>query len=669
MTQSNRAPQKATPQARERSRREMVNHQISARGIRAARVLEAMARVPRERFVPEQLEEFAYEDTPLPIGEGQTISQPFIVAYMAERAELAEGERVLEVGTGCGYAAAVFAEIADQVFTIERNEALAESARDRLIELGYGRVHVRCGDGTKGWPEAAPFDAILVAAGGPEVPRSLREQLAVGGRLVIPVGPTERLQKLVRIRRLAGNRYEEEDLGGVTFVPLIGAEGWPEKRPEAAARPASPVEAIRAAAQPFDDLERMNPDALMERIGDARVVLFGEATHGTSEFYRLRARVTRELIERKGFGIVALEADWPDAAQIDRYVRHRDAPASEWTAFARFPSWMWRNRETADFVDWLHAHNAKIPQETARVGVYGLDLYSLFTSIDAVLKFLDQHDGDTARLARHRYGCLTPWQSDPAAYGHAALTGRYHQCANEAVAMLSDLLDQRLRYLARDPARFFDAVQNARLIVDAERYYRVMYFGSYESWNLRDTHMFETLQAALDFRGPDARAVVWAHNSHVGNAAATEMTVRGEHNVGQLAREHFGHDAYLIGCGTDTGTVAAASNWDGPMELKTIVPSHPDSYERLCRDSGIPQFLLPLRVPEQDPIRQQLRQPRLERAIGVIYKPETELASHYFQAVLPGQFDEYAWFERTRAIKPLETHELAGVPDTYPFGI
>ncbi len=667
MTRRNRAPQQASARNHESARREMVRRQIGARGVRSARVLEALARVPRERFVPEQLEEFAYQDSPLPIAEGQTISQPFIVAYMAEQAELREGDRVLEVGTGSGYAAAVFAEIAAEVFTIERNELLAETARDRLVELGYARVHVRCGDGTKGWPDAAPFDAILVAAGGPEIPRSLREQLAVGGRLVIPVGPSERTQKLLRIRRVAADRYTEEDLGGVTFVPLIGEEGWPAKSP--GSRPASPAHAIRAAAEPFEDLEHIELDALAKRIGDARLVLFGEATHGTSEFYRLRARVTRMLIEHKGFDVVALEADWPDAAQIDHYVRHRDAPPSEWTAFARFPTWMWRNRETADFVDWLHGHNAEIPREEARVGVYGLDLYSLFTSIDAVLKFLDEHDPDTAQVARHRYGCLTPWQSDPAAYGHAALTGRYRQCADDAVAMLSALLDQRLHYLARDPARFFDAVQNARLVVDAERYYRVMYFGSYESWNLRDTHMFETLKAVLAFRGPKSRAVVWAHNSHVGNAAATEMTVRGEHNIGQLAREHFGHDAYLIGCGTDTGTVAAASQWDGPMEIKTIVPAHRDSYERLCRASGIPHFLLPLRVSERDPLHQQLREPRLERAIGVIYKPETELASHYFQAVLPSQFDEYVWFEQTRAIQPLETLELVGLPDTYPFGI
>jgi len=648
-------------------RREMVRRQIGSRGIRAARVLEAIARVPREKFVPAHLEEFAYEDTPLPIAEGQTISQPFIVAYMAEKAELAPGERVLEVGTGSGYAAAVFSEIADEIYTIERNEVLAETARDRLIALGYAHIHVRCGDGTKGWPDAAPFDAILVAAGGPEIPRSLREQLAVGGRLVIPVGPSERLQTLVRIRRLADDRYEEEDLGGVKFVPLIGAEGWPQKR--VSTKPASVAAAIRAAVQPFDDPERIDLGALLERIGDARVVLFGESTHGTSEFYRLRARVTRELIEHKGFEIVALEADWPDAAKIDHYVRHREVPAAEWTAFARFPTWMWRNRETADFVDWLHEYNSGIPQEASRVGVCGLDLYSLFTSIDAVLKFLDDYDPETARVARHRYGCLTPWQSAPAAYGHAALTGRYHQCADEAVAMLSDLLDQRLRYIARDPDRFFDAVQNAKLIVDAERYYRVMYFGSYESWNLRDTHMFETLRAALAYRGPEAKGVVWAHNSHVGNAAATEMTVRGEHNIGQLARELFGHGAYLIGCGTDTGTVAAASEWDGPMEIKRIVPSHPDSYERLCSETRIPRFLLPLRSPERDPLSQQLRRPRLERAIGVVYKPETELASHYFQAVLPGQFDEYVWFQQTRAIEPLQTHELVGVPDTYPFGI
>jgi protein-L-isoaspartate(D-aspartate) O-methyltransferase len=364
----------------------------------------------------------------------------------------------------------------------------------------------------------------------------------------------------------------------------------------------------------------------------------------------MRARITRELIDKKGFDVIALEADWPDAARMDHYVRHREAPPSEWTAFARFPTWMWRNRETADFVDWLHAYNASIPREEKRVSWRPVD-------------------PDTARGARQRYGCLTPWQSDPAAYGLAVLNRDYHHCTDQMVAMLSDLLDKRMAYLQHDAADFFDAVQNARLVADAERYYRIMYFGSYESWNLRDSHMFESLQGVLDFRGPHSKAVVWAHNSHVGNAAATEMTVRGEHNIGQLCRERFGHNAYLIGAGTYTGTVAAASAWDGPMEIKEVRTAHADSYEQFCCDTVLRSFLLPLRHAENERAIRLLRRPRLERAIGVIYRPETELASHYFQAVRPSQFDEWIFFDRTRAVQPLETHELEDVPDTYPFGL
>lgn len=449
----------------------------------------------------------------------------------------------------------------------------------------------------------------------------------------------------------------------------------------AAAAQATAAEHIRSAAAPIERPENANLSALLERIGDARVVLIGEATHGTSEFYRMRARITQALIEHKGFDAVALEADWPDAARIDHYVRQRDLPPTEWTAFARFPTWMWRNRETADFIDWLHARNARLEsagakpagKPTVKTAVYGLDLYSMFTSIDAVLAFLDAEDPETAQIARLRYGCLTPWQSDPAVYGRAVLSGRYHYCADQAVAMLTELLDRRMCYLARDPERFFDALQNARLVADAERYYRVMYYGARESWNLRDSHMFETLQAILAFRGPASRAVVWAHNSHVGNAAATEMTARGEHNIGQLCREHYGHDAYLIGFGTDHGTVAATSEWDGPMEIKTVHPAHADSYEALCRASGVSAFLLPLRrnmdTVGGDALRAALTPPRLERAIGVLYRPQTELASHYFHAILPEQFDEYIWFRQTRAVTPLATEELEGVPETYPFGL
>src|SRR5271165_2556283 len=658
-------------------REHMVEQQIAARGIRSEAVLAALGKVPREAFLPEQLREFAYEDSPLPIAAGQTISQPYIVALMTDALDLAGGERVLEIGTGSGYAAAVLGEIAADVYTVERIGALAEEAASALRTLGYHNVHVVHADGTLGWAAAAPYDAIIVAAGGPEIPASLKAQLKIGGRLVIPVGTDPRAQELVRVTRTSKDDFKTEDIADVRFVPLVGKEGWaPEELPfpkaphrgrlRAAER--DTVDAIAACAEPFDPIEAARIDTLLARIGDARVVLLGEATHGSSEFYRMRARISQELITRKGFRFVAIEGDWPDVARLDHYVRHFEFPPSEWTAFGRFPTWMWRNNEVRSFVDWLHDHNANraLP---ARVAMYGLDLYSLYTSIGSVLKYLDEVDPDSARIARQRYGCLTPWQSDPATYGHAALTGTYRTCEKEVVRILADLLHKQSDYAAHDGERFMDAVQNARLVMDAERYYRVMYYGSRASWNLRDSHMFETLKTLLAFHGSDAKGIVWAHNSHIGDAAATEMSARGEYNIGHLCRQEFGSGAYSIGFGTHTGTVAAASDWDGPMEIKGVLPSLEQSYEWLCHETGRPRFMLPLRGLSAVEVGKRLAKPRLERAIGVIYRPQTELASHYFQAVLPDQFNEYIWFDETCAVTPFKTTELEGLPDTYPFGV
>jgi len=662
-----------------KQRERMVERHIYARGVRDPRVLDAMRKVPRELFVPEHMREFAYEDTPLPIGEGQTISQPYIVAYMVEALALEGGEKVLEIGAGSGYAAAVLGEIAKEVYAIERIKELAERAGENLRKAGYDNVHVRHDDGTKGWSEHAPYDAILVSAGAPEVPETLKKQLAVGGRMVIPVGPDPKAQELIRITRVAEDRYDREDLADVRFVPLIGEEGWEVEEPAPETKPARVIQRaprvseelpglISRHGEAFETLEDADIGPLIERIGDARVVLIGEASHGTSEFYRMRARITRRLIEEKGFTIVAAEADWPDAARIDTYVRHRDVPPSEWTAFARFPTWMWRNEEVREFVDWLHEYNKSKPYDF-RTGFFGLDLYSLYISVSEIIAYLEDRDPDLAMVARYRYGCLSPWEADPAAYGHAALTGAYHSCEPQVTKMLVDLYTKRQELAARDEEGFFDAVQNARLVANAERYYRTMYYGSRASWNLRDSHMFDTLQNLMRFLGEKSKAVVWAHNSHIGDASATEMSARGEHNIGQLCRQGFGAEAYLIGFGTDHGTVAAASQWDGPMEVKQVRPSHPQSYERLFHLTNKAGLILPLGTQRTAEVAQELSKPRLERAIGVIYRPDTELQSHYFEAELPRQFNEYIWIDRTSAVTPLETREMEGVPDTYPFGV
>jgi protein-L-isoaspartate(D-aspartate) O-methyltransferase len=654
----------------------MVARQVLARGISNSRVLAAMRSVPREAFMPEDLAEFAYEDTPLPIEEGQTISQPYIVALMIAAIEPRAEDRVLEIGTGSGYAAAVLSRAVREVYTVERHGTLADQARRRFKALRYENISVLHGDGSLGWPEHAPYDAIIVTASGPHAPRELRNQLAIGGHMIIPIGADPHEQDLIRITRVTRDRFEEDDLGAVRFVPLVGQDAWPaESSPTTTAvrtrqaQPAATVALLRETAEAFEEMESLDLEPLLDRIGRSRVVLLGEATHGSSEFYRMRARITRELVVNRGFTIVAVEADWPDAARVHRYVRHDPPVPDEDLAFQRFPTWMWRNDEVHAFVSWMRSWNADIADPSRRIGFYGLDLYSMFASVAAVLRYLDEVDPASARVARSRYACLSPWERDPAVYGRATLTGRYRTCEEPVTRILLDMLERRIEYSARDGDRFLDASQNARLVADAEKYYRVMYYGQAESWNLRDRHMFETLEATLDFHGPESRAVVWEHNSHIGDASATEMSARGEFNVGQLCRQRFGQNAYLIGFGTDHGTVAAASDWGGPMERMAMRPAHARSYERIFHDTGTPALLLPLRHPRRAEVRQELSEPRLERAIGVIYRPETELQSHYFQALLPDQFDEYVWFDETEAVHALPTIPAEGVPETYPFGV
>jgi erythromycin esterase-like protein len=429
------------------------------------------------------------------------------------------------------------------------------------------------------------------------------------------------------------------------------------------------IDLVREHGEPLPPLsDRQTFGAMFDRFADAKVVLLGEATHGTSEFYQARAAITQRLIEEHGFTIVAVEADWPDAARIDAYVRHRSIPEADDAAFERFPTWMWRNEEVADFVNWMRDFNKNRP-EYERAEFRGLDVYSLNSSIRAVLDYLDEVDPENAEEARARYGCLSPWQADPAQYGRAVKTGRKKPCDQALLAQLQDLLRKRLEYPRTEGSEeFFDAVQNAKIVHAAEHYYRIMYEGATESWNLRDRHMFDTLQSLLA-RRDRAKAVVWAHNSHIGNAAATAMGWQGEFNIGELCRKAYRDEAALVGFGTDRGTVAAASDWDGPMEVKDVRPARPDSHERVFRDTGLQAFLTDWRESSRRDLKDALSGSRLERAIGVIYRPETELYSHYFEAVLADQFDAYLWFEETKAVKPLTRGHGTGMPETYPFGL
>lgn len=416
---------------------------------------------------------------------------------------------------------------------------------------------------------------------------------------------------------------------------------------------------------------------LVDAIGDARLVLIGEATHGTHEFYRTRAELTKALISRKRFNLVAVEADWPDAYRVNRWVRHAsDDPDADAALedFTRFPRWMWRNRDVVEFLGWLRDYNAA-QAASARVGFYGLDLYSLHTSIDAVLAYLRKIDPVAAERARYRYGCLEDFGEDPQTYGYAARFGLARSCEDDVVAQLMELRRQAAEYAGRDGRiaadEYFFAEQNARLVRNAEEYYRSMFQGRVESWNLRDTHMMETLDALLGHVGQtsgEARAVVWAHNSHLGDARATQMGEIGELNLGQLVRQAHGGRAFLVGFTTHTGTVTAASNWDEPAQRKRVRPSMAGSYERVFHDVGISRFLVLLR---QGATRDALQRPHLERAIGVIYRPDSERVSHYFHARLPDQFDAVLHFDETSALEPLErwAHDEVDLPETYPTGI
>lgn len=442
------------------------------------------------------------------------------------------------------------------------------------------------------------------------------------------------------------------------------------------------IAALRQEAQVLD------PDGSIDRIighiGDASIVLLGEATHGTHEFYRLRAEISKRLISEKGFDAIAVEADWPDALRASRFIQANPAATvtsadSALSGFERFPQWMWRNTDVVELLSWLRMFNMQHADERDKVGFFGLDLYSLRGSMEAVVRYLSQVDAEAARRARARYACFDHLADDPQRYGYAASFGMRKDCEDEVIRQLVEMTTDAQRLIEAgnhgSADEFFFAQQNARVAQNAEAYYRAMFQGRNESWNQRDRHMAETLEALrghiIEKKGRLPKVVVWAHNSHLGDARATEMGEHGQLNLGQLVREQYGtKESFLLGFTTHTGTVTAASDWDAPAETKTVRPSHSDSYERVFHDSELGSFLVPLQASPL--LHALLEEQRLERAIGVIYLPESERVSHYFHASLSRQFDAVIHIDGTRAVRPLEravAHHAGDVPETYPSGI
>jgi len=437
------------------------------------------------------------------------------------------------------------------------------------------------------------------------------------------------------------------------------------------------IESVLAEAVQITDNRETAFDELIDHVGDARFVLLGEASHGTHEFYAERARITQRLIEEKGFNAVAVEADFPDAFRVNRYVRGGDDPDADMalSGFSRFPQWMWRNREVLAFVDWLREYNDR--NEEKKAGFYGLDLYSLHASIDAVLGYLEKTDPEAAARARSRYSCFDHFGEDTQAYGYAAAFGLAESCEDEVVKQLIDVnrraseLYTKSSTVARD--EMFFAVQNARLVRNAETYYRTMYRSDVSSWNVRDRHMMESLselEAHLSDQPSLPKIVVWAHNSHLGDARFTDMGRRGELNVGQLVRQKYRDEAVLIGFTTHSGTVTAATDWGGDAERKRVRPSLPGSVENVFHDSGLGRFVVI--TGRESRARESLKTHFLERAIGVIYRPETERQSHYFNARISQQFDAVIHLDETRALEPLEITplwETGEPPETFPSGL
>ncbi len=430
---------------------------------------------------------------------------------------------------------------------------------------------------------------------------------------------------------------------------------------------------LRRSLQPLPG-DHDDYDGLLEQIGLAELVLLGGATHGTHEFYRERARITRRLIDERGFDAVIIEADWPDAYRVNRFIRetrrHRAEEASDALGgFVRFPSWMWRNADVIDFVGWLRAHNER--RQGRPVSFLGMDLYSLYGSIREVLNYLHGVDREAESFARRGYACFGHYDEEAQGYGLAASRDPVASCEDGAVEQLLELQQRRtLERFAGDEG-LFDAIENAQLVADAEKYYRAMFRGRVSSWNLRDLHMADTVDRVIQHlsqSGKSAKVVLWAHNSHLGDARFTGMRLRGEHNVGQLLRERHGDKVFSVGFTTFTGTVTAASDWDTPAERKRVRPALKGSIERLFHELGERRFFLSMHGEAREPLLEE----RLQRAIGVIYRPQTERGSHYSHASVAQQFDAVIHIDESRAVEPLErsvTWTRGEPPETFPSAL
>lgn len=639
---------------------------LKNKGISNKLLLEAFQNIPEALFSSETMRTYFHQDLKSEENLDKIDPKIITVTRILEQLQVKEENKILITGVNSVSILAALSKIYKDVYAVEKTEAYAIWTLEVLKEIGITNVHLQTGNLEDGWTEQAPFNAILIATELKEIPTTLKIQLKVGAKLLAPIGPDWTHVMLKSIERVSETEYVTKALRGKYYIPK------PKTLPKTSTKvyPESEItEEIKTNSIPFKTIKDFPMDGLLERIGDANVVLLGEASHGTSEFYTTREEITKALIEKKGFNLVCAEADWPDAEHVNNYIKNR-YESEDWMPFMDFPKWMWRNKEALSLMEWLKEHNTK---HNNTVGFYGLDLYGLENSINLLVKNLKNIDSELSDLAKSHYSGIIPYMTKPELYGRLVKDKALVSSEKEIANMLFDLLKNKNKL--NHSEAYFHAYQNATVVADAEHYYRTMHLDSTDSWNLRDAHMFYTLKSLLSYFGGksknESKAVVWAHNSHIGNAMGTEMYERGEINIGHLCKEHFGSKAYTIGFGTHTGTVAAANNWGEEVKIMSVNESAPGSYENLFHKTNIPNFTLPLRAEHSgEKLREVLSSPKLERAIGVIYRPKTELRSHYFKASLPLQFDEYIWFNETKAVTPLTGKtEASKHIDEHPFGL
>ncbi len=651
------------------ARNRMVHEGLVRRGISDRRVLDAMATVPRERFLPAASAASAYEDRPLPIGSGQTISQPYVVALALEAAAVQPTDRALEVGTGSGYAAAVLDELAAEVWTVERHGDLVVDASESLRATLHGSVHVRWGDGALGWPEAAPFDVVVVSAAGERIPEPLLDQLADGGRLVMPVGPADGHQELVVVRR-DGDRLDREELGPVQFVPLLPERATRPVRahrhrtgePVAADPELSPAERLARACEPFSSITGADLSGLLHRLSGARVVLLGPSTLGTSEFVQVGARITRALVDHLGCRTVVLDADWPDVAALDAWCAGIDPSPDEPPPCAAFPSWRWRNQEFGALLAWLRRRVAA-GDGSDPVRLVGLDVDAGDCVRSQVLDALDGSDPVAADALRRRYVTDVPWAHGPV--GPPTLSGRAAAAVDRVVERAVEAARQRLEHPS-GPREFLDPTAQDDLVRSTPQSVAATVAGGPDWWSERERRAATFLRSIVDrAEGP---VVVWSHAARVGDAAATDLDLAGGSSLGQACRSAFGDDAYLIGMGSGTGSVAAATSWGGHTEVLSLEPARAGSIEELLDASHLPAFLLDLRATRQHRVGAELGGRRPQRVVGPVVGPAPTDRPAVLRGVLPQQFDEYVWIGATSAVVPVPVPVDTTRADRFPPG-